>query len=60
MPKRASVHGYLLSFFSTNVQTDAKNVIELDTNLLPLKMKSKVVKRRAVMSLSEKLASLYG
>jgi len=32
--------------------------IELDTNLSPLKKKTKIVKRRAAMSLSDKLAIL--
>ena len=37
---------------------DATHDIELDKNLSPLKKKPKIVKRRAAMSLSDKLAIL--
>jgi len=44
----------LTSYFGTNVQTDTTHDIELDTNPSQ-KKKTKIVKRRAAMSLSEKL-----
>ena len=56
--KKAPIHGDLTSYFGTHVQTDATRDIELDTNLAPPKKIPKIVKRRAAMSLSDRLAIL--